>query len=228
MVVVLNTLRGSLYVVEDEDDHSKRYVRFNKGLGHDGEVLLDLHPAEGGIEYTGPSPEDSYHVRPGRGSWPVGQVTWFGARLYCTTIGKRLPTDVEWEAAARGVANRTYPWGEAKARCGDVAVPADGLIPMVSKCETVPLPHDVGTSLQDVTPDGIHDLGGNATEWVDAPFGEPVASPDSLDAPRGVRGGSYWRSLMARTSTRMRQPPNNLAPNGGFRCAESLGVDSNH
>jgi formylglycine-generating enzyme required for sulfatase activity len=95
---------------------------------------------------------------------------------------------------------------------------------MAADCPPLASPLGVGEASQDVTPDGVHDLGGNVTEWVDAVFDEGAAGATlgSLEIPRVVRGGSYYRSLMARTSTRMRQLPNNVAPNGGFRCAASL------
>jgi serine/threonine protein kinase len=221
MVTTLNALRASLTVAEDDDYHFRRYVRFNSGLGHDGQLLVDLFPTMGGIEYTGPSEGDSYRVRPGRENWPAAQVSWFGARLYCVTQGKRLPTEDEWEAAARGAANRTYPWGDAPIRCGEVAVPADGLTPSDSACVTAQNPRDVGQAQQDVTPEGIRDLAGNLNEWVDSAFGRSEVPPESQDVLRVTRGGSYAASLMARTSVRSRQPPNSVAPNTGFRCALS-------
>jgi formylglycine-generating enzyme required for sulfatase activity/predicted Ser/Thr protein kinase len=227
MVAVLNTLRANFYVVRDEDDHSLRFLRFNSGIGHDGELLLDLFPTKGGIAYTPETsyPQETYFTREGRGRWPVAQASWFAANLYCRTLGKRLPSNVEWEAAARGASNRPFPWGDAPVRCGEVAVPADGMVPTDPGCEARrKTAQDVGTAPQDVTPEGIHDLGGNVTEWVDGVFGdapvEPSASP--LDVPRTVRGGSYAKSFMARTSAQMRQLPNNVAPNGGFRCASNL------
>jgi formylglycine-generating enzyme required for sulfatase activity/predicted Ser/Thr protein kinase len=226
MAEVLNALVASLYVVPDEDDHSPRYVRFNQGLGHDGELLLDMHPLRGAIEFAPQNayPKRRFGVKAGREDLPVTQVSWFGARLFCATKGKRLPTEIEWEAAARGKENRDFPWGGAAVQCGGVAVAPDGLIPMESGCPALALPWRVGEAQQDVTPEGIHDLGGNVTEWVDAVFdvGATDATLGPLEIPRVVRGGSYYRSLMARTSTRLRQLPNNIAPNGGFRCAASV------
>jgi formylglycine-generating enzyme required for sulfatase activity/predicted Ser/Thr protein kinase len=231
MVAVLNAVRAKLFVAPDDDDHSMRFVRFNTGIGHDGELLLDLFPAKSGITYTPEKvyPEETYRAREGRERWPVTQVSWFAADLYCRTVGKRLPTDLEWEAAARGSNNRPFPWGDAAVRCGEVAVPADGMVPMAPGCELRgKTAQDVGAAPQDVTLEGVHDLGGNVTEWVDATFDEAVdPGARSLDVPRVVRGGSYFKSLMARTSGRMRQLPNNVAPNGGFRCASSLTATPN-
>ncbi len=147
MVAVLNKLRANLYVAKDEDDQSLRFVRFNEGVAATAALLLDLYPAKSGIEYSPEKtyPQEVYHARPGREEWPVTQVTWFGARLFCTTLGKRLPTEIEWEAAARGAANRTFPWGEARVRCGEVSVPSDGLIPMEPSCDVrKKFPQNVG------------------------------------------------------------------------------------
>jgi formylglycine-generating enzyme required for sulfatase activity len=226
MAEELNTLRGSLHVVDDEDRHFPRFVRFNNGLGHDGELMVDLDPLLGGIQFKQENayPRDRYTARPGRESWPVTQVSWFGARLFCVTRGKRLPTDIEWEAAARGVTNRSYPWGEAPVQCGGVVVPPDGLLPTAPGCPAIDAPRAVGEAPQDATTEGIRDLGGNVAEWTDAAYDDEgaTASGTSLETPRALRGGSYHRSLMARTSARQRVLPNSVAPNVGFRCAASI------
>ena len=150
-------------------------------------------------------------------------MTWHGARLFCATRGKSLPTEEEWEAAARGREDRPFPWGTAPLRCGEVVVPRDGFIAMPSTCPTtVPLA-PVGAAPQDVTPDGVHDLGGNAAEWVDAVY---VAGkrgvrpgPTDVDLPRVIRGGSFANSALARTSGRFRQLANGVGTNIAFRCA---------
>jgi formylglycine-generating enzyme required for sulfatase activity len=225
MARVLNRVRAQLFVAPDEDDHSLRFVRFNTGIGRDGELLLDLFPARSGLAYAPEVtyPQETYRAREGRERWPVTQVTWFGANLYCREIGKRLPSESEWEAAARGREDRPYPWGRAPAVCGGVAVPVDS-VPMVPGCPPRPkVQQNVGEAPQDVTPEGIHDLGGNAAEWTSTAFDgavEPGTNP--IEVARTIRGGSCAGGFLALTSARMRQLPNNLAPNGGFRCAMNL------
>jgi formylglycine-generating enzyme required for sulfatase activity/predicted Ser/Thr protein kinase len=227
MVSLLNQLKSSLHVEPDEDDKTLRYVRFGASVGKSEGYLLDLHPALGGIEYArhDDSRED-FRLRPGREDWPVNQVTWYGARLYCSTQGKRLPTENEWEAAARGSADRPFPWGSDAPRCGAAAVPSDGLLPMAATCPKLPSPVDVATAPQDVTPQGIHDLGGNVTEWVDSAFVDGdragVAAANAADLPRVLRGGSFFYSLLARTSARNKRPPIYLAVDVGFRCAADI------
>jgi iron(II)-dependent oxidoreductase len=93
-------------------------------------------------------------VQPGFERHPVNEVTWRGARAYCAWRGARLPTEVEWEAAARGREGRTYPWGE------DPPSPARAVFGRRSN-ETEP----VGGRPAGATPEGVHDLAGNVAEW---------------------------------------------------------------
>jgi formylglycine-generating enzyme required for sulfatase activity/predicted Ser/Thr protein kinase len=217
---MLRGISGNLVLIEDEDYHYPRYVRENPAFGHPG-VLLDLHETYAGIEF---SKERGYRPRPGRETLPVSQVSWLGAKLYCASVGKRLPTELEWEAAARGRDDRRFPWGDDPPRCGDVALANDGEVaPRTPSCPRLAEPRAVGTAAQDVTPEGVHDLGGNVTEWTSSLYvaGTRASRPagDAADAPHVVRGGSWGESLMARTSGRNRMPPSRVAPNVGFRCA---------
>jgi len=223
MVERLRTLKASLHVVDDEDRLFPRYVRFNAELGPGDQFLVDLDPTEGGIEYR----NYEFYARPGWEQKPVVQVTWFGARQYCLTRGKRLPTENEWEAAARGKGDRPFPWGTAEARCGGVNIPRQGLVPMPPSCPEAVELLPVLQSPQDVTPDGIHDLGGSVSEWVDSVYVEgdrnapaPGESAGVL-LPHVIRGGAFSASLKAHTSLRSQRMPNVAAANVGFRCAVS-------
>jgi formylglycine-generating enzyme required for sulfatase activity/predicted Ser/Thr protein kinase len=218
MAATLESLRGSLTVGLDEERPFPRYVRWNKGLGKDDELLADLYPDDGGIEYDA---GQHYRARPGRERLPAIQTTWYGAKLFCTTRGKTLPTEDEWEAAARGRDNRPFPWGTAPVRCGEVVVPRDAFVPMPAACPEKVALRAVGTSPQDITPEGVRDLAGNAAEWVDAVYveGNRGARSGPAEAPRVLRGGSFLESYGARTSGRNRRIASGVGTNLAFRCA---------
>lgn len=117
---------------------------------------------------------------------PVSETTWLGAATYCTWRGARLPTEAEWEAAARGPAGRTYPWGEAPPS-PNRAVYARG------RGETDP----VGSHRAGATPRGVFDLAGNVAEWTSSLFRpypyDPADGREDAGAPgeRVTRGGDH-------------------------------------
>ena len=164
--------------------------------------------------WRGPQPPE------GLDDHPVVLLTQDEARAYCRALGKRLPTEAEWEAAARGKEGRRFAWGDAvdPARCNTIES-GRGL--------TVP----AGSQPANATPEGVRDLGCNVAEWVDDAL---AAYPrtrhldnrdDWIDRPSeesGIavaRGATYemaaWRS---RGSTRIRAVPEHRRL-VGVRCA---------
>jgi formylglycine-generating enzyme required for sulfatase activity/predicted Ser/Thr protein kinase len=212
--------RGTLFVADDEDDHLPRFVRRNAGVD-DFDVLLDLDSTIGGMAYDRSWPE-AFRAIEDRKQLPVVQVSWFGAKRYCESKGKRLPTENEWEAAARGRENRRFPWGHDWPACPGVVVPDNGELP-VTGCPREAVPQVVGTASRDRTPDGVLDLGGNVAEWTASAYVEGGARSEfkgvGRDQPRVVRGGSFAHARPARTSARLFSTPTSMAPNLGFRCA---------
>jgi len=155
--------------------------------------------------------------------WPAFSVTWFEAEAYCRTMGKRLPTEAEWEKAAGGVNGREYPWGHAAPDMGHAVFDreSDGNLPAVAAVDS----RRAGRS-----PYGLHHMAGNVAEWVQdwAGSGSPVSpSERNPTGPAGgerkvLRGGS-WRSAPSalRVTARENALPEQRSLAVGFRCAKS-------
>ena len=163
-------------------------------------------------------------------SLPVSMVTHKDAIAYCSFRGARLPTEAEFERAARGTSGRRYPWGNVyntrAANHGRLGVDAtdarDGF------AELAP----VGSFPQGRTPDGFLDLAGNVAEWVSDRFAPGYADTNAIDpqgpssagatSERVVRGGSYVTAgPWLRGAARQSAEPGTRAPHVGFRCARS-------
>jgi formylglycine-generating enzyme required for sulfatase activity len=147
---------------------------------------------------------------------PVVYVDWDQANAFCHFVNERLPTEAEWEMAARGPDGRIYPWGDAPPDCelANVAGCGDALEP-------------VGTHLAGASYYGALDMAGNAMEWVadyyDASYyaASPPSDPQgpASGTYRSKRGGSFLGDPQTvRVSYRVEGFPVGLA-NLGFRCA---------
>jgi formylglycine-generating enzyme required for sulfatase activity len=172
------------------------------------------------IQRTG----DRFAVRAGRENHPVAGVTWESAHAYCAAVGKRLPTEAEWELAARGPQRRMFPWGSARPTCEGVVFGRREK----RNCEHLAhSPEAVTSGATDVTPDGVHDLGGSVSEWTaDAGGGRPHCSGPCRDPrvesgnTRVIRGG-HWGGFgtWLRGAARDVGAPNDARTHVGFRCA---------
>jgi formylglycine-generating enzyme required for sulfatase activity len=142
---------------------------------------------------------------------PVATVTWSDADEYCRHVGRRLPTEPEWEKACAGPGGQTYPWGEGfsenactnRINSGDQTTPA-------------------GARPGCVSPLGASDMAGNVWEWTADWYKNYEGGPpfDYTGKERVVKGGAFFYSIdLLRCQSRHHLPPDDASDHTGFRCA---------
>ena len=175
--------------------------------------------------------DGKFHPRPGLENYPVNNVTWKAASDYCNWKGKRLPSEAEWEKAARGGNGNPYPWGKQ--------LPSPNLA-RYHQTWSNETKHQVMVPVNALeegkSPYGIYNMAGNVKEWVDDWYDrEYYKEIDEYANPKGpiggefkvVRGGS-WRDLKGfiYSSFRNNGNPESRMDDYGFRCAQSVSPNS--
>lgn len=168
----------------------------------------------------------------GKDNHPMQCVTWYGAKAYCEYIGQRLPTEAEWEKAARGTDGRKYPWGNENATC-DYAVMDDDNAGGDGCGSGGTMP--IGSKESGKSPYGAYDMAGNVWEWVKDWYSETYYETSPTNNPAGpetgdsrvLRGGSWSDGYGVGNGAQRASLRSGGYPGGrnfalGFRCVKDV------
>ena len=192
------TVYLSAFYIDKYEVSNARYRAFTDSTGY--------------FQPPAPSWDADYFAK---GSFPVLNVSWRDAQAFCVAAGKRLPSEAEWEKAARGSSPGSRFWANWT---------VDGLANLKRAGSTAP--SKIGAFPADVSPFGAYDMAGNVHEWVNDQYGLYSGNPVSLDGVgtmKVVRGGSFALSPSELSPSWRASLESSLRPGEdspvGFRCA---------
>ncbi len=204
------------YWLDRTEVTNEMFAKFLNSAGNQTEGgvtwLRPLTPFAGILEKNG-----IWQPLPGRENYPIVDVSWYGANAYCSWAGRRLPTEAEWEYAAKGDDNRRFPWGNDDLDCDRARYAGCGNSPV-----------EAGSLKLGSNSFGVLDLAGNVSEWTNDRYAADYYQQSPQKNPFGpvngyyrvIRGG-YWGStyIALQTSYRDWAGADQRQSSTGFRCA---------
>jgi len=211
----LHTVYVSDFYMDKYEVTNKEYAYFlNSFENPDTKNWIKLDDERSGIIFS----DNRYKVKEGRENYPVAGITWYGADVFSSWAGKRLPTEAEWEKAARGADERIYPWGME----WDPLMCANSC---EGGCASI-MP--AGSFSTGAGPYGVMDMAGNVWEWCADWYDSKYYNESPYEDPKGpaegkfkvMRGGSWFYSSPSKFRCTMRSGRDLKCNffNIGFRC----------
>ena len=207
----------SSYWIDKYEVTSSNFAKFLNEKKNEANRFIEVTPS-----VTVHFEDNVYQPRIGLENYPVNRVSWFGADAYCKWIGKRLPTEAEWEKAARGDDQRIFPWGNE--------FPDNSRVTFRRKFSEkgFQVMEPVEGMKNGISPFGVHQMAGNVWEWVSDWFDSAAYQDEKRIDPKGpesgiskvLRGGNwYYKAYYMRTTYRFNEKPDIFKIWQGFRCA---------
>ena len=215
----------SSYWIDKYEVTSSNFTKFLNENKNEAHRFIEITPS-----VTVQFDDNVYQPRKGLENYPVNRVSWFGADAYCKWKEKRLPTEAEWEKAARGTDQRIFPWGNE--------FPDNSRVTFRRKFSEkgFHVMEPVEGMKNGISPFRVHQMAGNVWEWVSDWFDATAYQDENRIDPKGpesgiskvLRGGNwYYKAYYMRTTYRFNERPDIFKVWQGFRCARQAKPSDN-